>query len=158
MRTCVVLLLVAMLAAPAAAEVLMVHGTLSGDPMPEGYKFELAVLGVRENKPVLEVVGKSCTAAPEAVEPASCQRVTILFALPDGFSISNKKCYYQKGEQTLWLGNVAGLGATQWIQLRRGATIEATTTAARLKLDTAQLGSLTAVDQVQRFEELHSNE
>lgn len=154
MRTCVLLLcfVTMMQAVPAAAEVLTLNGTLSGDAMPEGYKFELAVAGVRENKVVLEVVGKSCTGTPTGLGPVSCQRATIVFALPEGFSIANKKAYFQKGDQQLWIGNVTGLGQTFWVQLRRGAVIEATLTAARLKLDTVVLAQAL---REERFEQLH---
>ena len=153
MRTCVLLLCFAMImAVPASAEVLTLNGTLSGEPMPEGYKFELAVVGIREGVPVLEVVGKSCTGTP-GLGPTSCQRTTIVFALPEGFSIANKKAYFKRGNLTLLFGNVAGLGQTQWIQLKRGAVLEATLTAARLKLDTTLLAAALREEQ---FVELHA--
>lgn len=157
MRTCVLLLVFAMMvqAVPAAAEVLTLNGTLSGDAIPEGYKFELAVVGVRENNIVLEVVGKSCTGTPSSLGPVSCQRVTAVFTLPEGFSIANKKAYYKnkKGDRELWIGNVTGLGQTHWVQLRRGAVLEATLTAARLKLDTALLANAL---REELFEQLHA--
>lgn len=154
MRTCVLLLcFVSMMAAAASAEVLTINGTLSGEPMPDGYKFELAVVGIREGNIVLEVVGKSCTGTP-GLGPTSCQRTTIVFALPEGFSIANKKAYFKRGDMTLHIGNVAGLGQTLWVQLKRGAVLEATLTAARLKLDTALLAAALREDL---FQQLHAN-
>lgn len=152
MRTCVLLLCFALMAVPAAAEVLLIHGTLSGEPIPEGYKFELAVVGLREGNVVLEVVAKSCTGTP-GLGPTSCQRVTALFALPEGFSVANKKCYFKRGDLTLHIGNVTGLGQTYWVQLKRGALLEATLTAARLRLDTTLLAAALREDL---FHELHS--
>jgi hypothetical protein len=147
----VLLLCFALMAAPATAEILLINGTLSGEPIPEGYKFELAVVGIREAAVVLEVVGKSCTGTP-GLGPTSCQRATAIFSLPEGFSIANKKCYFKRGDTNLHIGNVTSLGQTHWIQLKRGALLEATLTAARLKLDTNVLTSALREDQ---FVELH---
>jgi hypothetical protein len=144
-RTCVSVVLLASLvlllpaAGNARAEVLLVHGTLASDPMPEGYRFELAVLALREGKPEIEVVGKSCTGTPSEAAPASCQRTSIFFSVPPAVVIENKKAYYRGGNLNLNIGDVIGLGSVSWVRLRRGAVLEATTTVARVKLDTTVL-------------------
>lgn len=158
MRTCVRVALFAVfiiiLAAPACAQPVLVHGTLAGDPMPEGYKYELSVVAVRaEQGIVFEVVGKSCSLA---ASPLSCQRTTIVFAPPAGsLSVVNKKAFYKHAGKQVHIGDVAGLGNTHWVNLKRGAVLEATTTAARVKLDLGILGTGT-LSQESRFVLLHA--
>jgi len=138
------------LVAPVRAEVITVNGTLSGDAMPDGYKFEMATLAIRQEGVVIEVVGKSCGSF---ADERSCQRQTIVFAPPaDSLAVTGNKAFYKQGGKQIWIGTVAGLGTVHWINLRKGAKLEATVTAARLKLDTAQLGGLSRED---RFVLLH---
>ena len=157
------------LVVPATAEVITVNGTLAGDAMPDGYKYELSVVAVyADNSINFEVVGKSCSLLTEDVltpdvlasdvltPDRGCQRQTIKFAPPAGsMSVANKKAYYKLNDKQVYIGDVAGLGNTHWVNLRRGATLEATTTAARVKLDTAILG--TGLTQEGRFVLLHTN-
>ena len=111
------------LAAPATAEIVMVNGTLNGDPMPDGYKYELSVVAVYQDNTInFEVVGKSCTML--ASDDRSCQRTTIKFAPPAGtMTIQNKKAFYKHGDKQIYIGDVAGLGNTRWVNLRRGAVL-----------------------------------
>lgn len=149
----VALLLLAFLAASAQAQTVLVHGTLAGDAMPEGYKYELSVVAVRENiNIVYEVVGKSCSK-----DDKGCQRTTIVFNPPAGqLSIVNKKAFFAYQGKQVHIGDVAQLGTTKWVNLKRGAVLEATVEAARIKLDIGVLGT-GSLTQEERFVTLYSN-
>ena len=132
-----ILALLAALPALAAAETLTMNGTLSGDPLPDGYNFELATLAIHADGIVVEVVGKSCSSSIDGV--MSCQRATEVFSLPEGLAADAKKVYYKGGNHNLYIGDVVGIGNVHWVRLRKGAALEATTKVARLKLNTELL-------------------
>src|SRR5688572_13353614 len=81
-------------ASVARAEVITMDGT--GEGLPEGYKYELSVLAIRQQEGiVIEVVGKSCTGSPGAVvDPRSCQRTTVVFTIPAGLSVVGREVRY----------------------------------------------------------------
>lgn len=153
MRVVLAALLVIILAAPASAQVITVQGTLAGDAMPEGYKYELSVVAVRADQSIVfEVVGKSCTKDDDK----GCQRTTIAFAPPAGMlSVANKKAFYKNGDKQVHIGDVASLGNTHWVNLKRGAVLEATATVARVRLDLGVLGA-GSLTQEERFVVLHA--
>lgn len=146
MRVVLAVLLFA-LAIPVRADVIMVNGTLAGDPMPDGYKFELAVVAIHTDGVVFEVVGKSCSSLTPDDASRGCQRTTINFTPPAGsIVVEGKKAFFKQENKTLYIGDVAGLGNTHWINLRHGAVLEATLKAARIKIDTAVLGGFNRED------------
>jgi len=138
--------------AAARADILHVNGTLQGEGVPNGYTFELAVLAAPQAGPVIEVVGKSCTGTPSWLNPFGCQRATALFAIPPVLQVAQGKVFYHADAWHLTIGDVIGIGNVKWVRLRKGASIEATLTAARLRLDTEKLS---AGRRMERFEQLH---
>ena len=145
MRVALLAALLLALTVPAFADVITVPGTLAGDAMPDGYKFELAVVAIHTDGVVIEVVGKNCSSFADT---RSCQRQTINFSLPAGaIVVQGNKAFFKQGDKQLMIGNVASLGTTHWINLKKGATLVATVKEAKITLDTGLLGRLSREDR-----------
>lgn len=124
----------------ARAEVLIQNGTLASDPIPEGYRFELAVMLPRPNNILqVEVDAKSCTNVAPGPDERECVRAITFFGLPAAFQIRGNLIWFQDATHNLMIGDIIGIGQARWVRMRRGATIKATNTVVQVLLDTALL-------------------
>lgn len=127
----------------------LLQGTITSAPIPKGYRITDTFLVVREGSFSLEVSGRgecritvsmTSVRSPDGTERSlplprrECKEAVATYSLPAGLVLDGRvrKVHYEAARRRVLVGDVVGVPKVQWVRLRSGHRIEATTSTARL--------------------------